>query len=413
MVAEDRHTTSSEAILWKLHEKAKARQRQILDQPVHTNLNKGCSSGGESSSVETKLKQKTSEEQATAQTKQGTSEILKKKKINEKKKSLSPGVILKKLHAKAKACEKMILNESADALDDKNVVSSDKPDKESVKSKQRSTRLSQVSDKEHHRNHSEPSNSMAIFSMGNGKTDLNFARTSKEKRKSEESSRPKLKKAKGKDTGSNVMPKENMKSQNKNLDKLETKQRRQSAGDDQLQGKKKDEVISSDLIESSDAPSRSQTVKTSSVREFRKVAKSLEKQKKEQSFPQTTSSDLKSRTPGKKTNNVSRQMERNSSKHEKLSQEAFQDVQSPKKPSKTNERMNLKPQKRVASLSESMKAKKRKLSRKLIDEDKTIQSSVEDKFGDEEQDNYDEDLNLPLNDNLVDVGGGNGCRYSW
>ena len=95
MVGDHSQRSSSEAILTRLHEKAKARKRKSLEQ-ASTDTNSSSKILAEVSHDE--ISEKAEETPA----KRGAGEKTKKKKTSAKKKSLAPKVILKKLYAKAR-----------------------------------------------------------------------------------------------------------------------------------------------------------------------------------------------------------------------------------------------------------------------------------------------------------------------
>ncbi|XP_033638586.1 ATP-dependent RNA helicase DDX51-like [Asterias rubens] len=95
MVGNHSQRSSSEGILTRLHEKAKARKRKSLEQ-ASTDTNSRSKILAEVSHDE--ISEKAEETPA----KRGAGEKTKKKKTSAKKKSLAPKVILKKLYAKAR-----------------------------------------------------------------------------------------------------------------------------------------------------------------------------------------------------------------------------------------------------------------------------------------------------------------------
>ncbi|XP_071796140.1 ATP-dependent RNA helicase DDX51-like [Asterias amurensis] len=101
MVGDHSQRSSSEAILTRLHEKAKARKRKSLEQ-ASTDTNSSTKTLAQVSHVEI------SEKAEETPTKRGAGEKTKKKKTSAKKKSLPPKVILKKLYAKARDRETAI-----------------------------------------------------------------------------------------------------------------------------------------------------------------------------------------------------------------------------------------------------------------------------------------------------------------
>ncbi|XP_033638608.1 ATP-dependent RNA helicase DDX51-like isoform X4 [Asterias rubens] len=101
MVGDHSQRSSSEAILTRLHEKAKARKRKSLEQ-ASTDTNSSSKILAEVSHDE--ISEKAEETPA----KRGAGEKTKKKKTSAKKKSLAPKVILKKLYAKARDRETAI-----------------------------------------------------------------------------------------------------------------------------------------------------------------------------------------------------------------------------------------------------------------------------------------------------------------
>ena len=101
MVGDHSQRSSSEAILTRLHEKAKARKRKSLEQ-ASTDTNSSSKILAEVSHDE--ISEKAEETPA----KRGAGEKTKKKKTSAKKKSLAPKVILKKLYAKARDHETAI-----------------------------------------------------------------------------------------------------------------------------------------------------------------------------------------------------------------------------------------------------------------------------------------------------------------